>query len=96
MIARSEKINAAPADAYARLKVEVEQEKAVAGRAAWDDAKRTGVIDYMGVRAELSVSDAAQLDVVASVGFPASIKYSEEDLGGLIDKVIGKVKQAFV
>jgi len=88
-ITRNVKLNGAPQEIYGRIKELLAREsKEIFDLVEWNDGARHGKFDALGAKGDFSVTDDSELKINASIGFPASLKYSEEYAGETLDRII--------
>ena len=95
-ITRSVKLNGNPQEIYKKIKELLAQEsKEIFDLVEWNDSARKGIISKMGAKGDFVVTDDSELEINASIGFPASLKYSEEDATKILDRIIEENKKLF-
>jgi hypothetical protein len=88
-IVKNVKLNGTPQEIYGQIKELLAREsKEMFDLVEWNDRARCGKIDKMGAKGDFNVTGNSELKINASIGFPASLKYSEEYVSQVLDRII--------
>ncbi|MEW6026317.1 MAG: hypothetical protein AB1599_03355 [Planctomycetota bacterium] len=95
-ITKSEKFNTTPDLLYNAVQdVAREELRDYYNFVEWDMANKKGSLKYMGAKGEFLVTNASELNINISIGFPVSLKANESDTVKKIEQLYEELRKKF-